>query len=167
MRRRVLTIVSALSLLLCVGTCVLWVRSYWVMDSVGSFRNAGDIAYLSSLRGELSLIWSNHPEHWGQWHYQAEPLLDLHGEYPSRITPIRTFALPDPRNPWARGIEVSDWSVVLLLGLAPAGSVLAGVRRRRHGARRAAGHCPSCGYDLRATPDRCPECGRKADKVTR
>jgi hypothetical protein len=36
--------------------------------------------------------------------------------------------------------------------------MLLGSRRRRR-RRAAAGLCARCGFDLRATPDRCPECG--------
>ena len=35
MKRRLFTILSVLSLLLCVAVGVLWVRSYWTMDILG------------------------------------------------------------------------------------------------------------------------------------
>jgi hypothetical protein len=52
----------------------------------------------------------------------------------------------------------------LLLVLFGAGSPpLVGLYRRRRQARRArSNRCIACGYDLRASPDRCPECGTVA-----
>jgi len=54
---------------------------------------------------------------------------------------------------------------VRLLPLAAVSAVLPLVWLRREIRRRlqhAAGHCQTCGYDLRASPERCPECGAPA-----
>lgn len=55
---------------------------------------------------------------------------------------------------------VRYWAV-MAFALVPtavrAGQVVGARRKRRRGS---SGECVECGYDLRATPGRCPECGR-------
>jgi hypothetical protein len=53
-------------------------------------------------------------------------------------------------------LGLSYWLLTCLSAVLP----VLWVRRFRR-MRYPAGMCPRCGYDLRATPEQCPECGRK------
>ena len=71
---------------------------------------------------------------------------------PPKVTPPRPVSVH----------SVSLPTVVLLTAALPAAQAIwaaAGRRHRRAHARRVAGLCAQCGYDVRATPTTCPECG--------
>lgn len=57
--------------------------------------------------------------------------------------------------PW-RELYLPHWLMTLVTAVPVAFTLIQLIRRKR---RKRPGHCPICGYDLRATPHRCPECG--------
>jgi hypothetical protein len=54
------------------------------------------------------------------------------------------------------------WPFYAISWMAPLWMLPSLVRALRRARRNRQGQCPRCGYDLRATPDSCPECGRTA-----
>jgi hypothetical protein len=172
MARRLFTVLSVLSLLLCVAVVVLWVRSYWVYDVVRWNR-----LQLSGVRGGL-LVASLTSE--GRQSGEFDPMVApglTHERFP-----------PDDGTAWDGGGPEKDWHVaglryregaifgsfyaralavpywlLLVVGSTPFAGWLSVTRRRRMRERRRQGNlCASCGFDLRATPGRCPECGTPA-----
>jgi hypothetical protein len=196
MKRWLFNIVSAVSLLLCSATCVLWVRSYWVADeyrrvqgvwpySVKSTRGAleclnmniangpwsvGHLGYSRQQPGrtildwEFGSLWATDPgitsaqrlpgiswrfTNGGRSVWRSTMPVSTRPSFPPPVVGTISYFIP------RRDVWVSDWAVVLLFALTPAAATLRWVVARRS----RIGECSNCGYDLRATPDRCPECG--------
>lgn len=182
MPRRVLAVLSLFSLLLCLATVVLWVRSYWVSYGLlevqylpldpslstydglppratqrvrdinaarggllvfQSYRAVGaDIAGVISGRHWLHRPSSTAPSVPNRFHFTFERKQDQFGRY------IR--------------LQLPFWGLVLMCAILPASWLLSARRRWRREWRERSGQCVRCGYDLRATPGRCPECGAPA-----
>ena len=173
MRRRLLNVLTALSLLLCVAVVALWVRSYRLADSV-EWRDSRGWRSVRSARGYvvvglLVADWSGSREHFHAPRYQrdgASPpynwLLEMNGSPGDTLADWGRwgFEWHERRNAGRGTLNavavVPFWSLALATAAPPAAWALARWRSR---ARYRRGLCAVCGYDVRATPDRCPECG--------
>jgi hypothetical protein len=183
-RRRLLNVLTVLSLALCVVVWALWARSY-LSDELW-FRWVDGRFIVVGANGEMA-------RNFGERLFDAPSAERLGARVV--VDSLRAGSTPFPRGfPGAPllprqikalGIEVYDavdaptgirecWVVIVpggylaLLTAIPAAVGLTGwVRRRRRGAK---GRCLQCGYDLRATPGKCPECGTLppvgSDRVT-
>lgn len=162
--KRLFTIAAALSLLLALAVGGVWVRSYWVYDHW--FGDAGHhtiviiqadgcmMAIRRTFMGGPNLTWTYRTA--SRDRIPAADLRDYWADATgSGRDPNRVFGI----HAWdrAQGFIIRDWLALILALLMPVTWLV--LRIRRPDARRRRGLCPTCGYDLRATPDRCPECG--------
>jgi len=169
MRRPTARLFMAVWLILCLMVGVAWISSRHTMESwtVRYGRHFGQSVSLillnvDSRAGSVSL-WLEYGMEpgfdytgWSAWH------VAMHlGNSPqkTRIKVGTESTDMIPNTPYSSGrilwITIPYWLLLGVMSLLPLLRLLMWWRRRG----RMAGLCPNCGYDLRATPDRCPECG--------
>lgn len=173
--RHLVTLCSLISLLLCIGFCVLWVRSYWNTDAL-EYRSPGGIWAVTTASGKLVAQLNpgeeTTPAYYGWLYMRMNPYtapsysvayshLDAARSYKDwEFAGMGWYAVHD-RNGMHTTTGVAPFSYfVIATALLPAVWVPRRVRSMLRGRKWGrAGLCPSCGYDLRASPERCPECG--------
>jgi hypothetical protein len=167
--RILLNALAVVSLLLCVATVVLWVRSATNLDELSVYR---PLRYwtLRSVEGRVSFQRSATMQP-----YWAPPRIEMGGGALARLKyghlayawEVGGFAYGRVATKSSPGgvVVVSHvyvaphWFIVVATAAAPAAWLRQAIRRRRTRRARASMLCAHCGYDLRATPERCPECG--------
>ena len=182
MKRRLLNLLTALSLLLCVTVMSLWVRTRYTQDliSYGTSghrlvrvhlkENGAVAAVVSGWTAPQGLSWRSAPVgapgleipvlHDGASYTRSRPVLGITREGGAGVAEPSGGAVT-PQSPVWSSIVVIPWTWPLAIAVPlPALLVSRALwHRHRRRNRRARGQCPRCGYDLRATPGRCPECG--------
>jgi len=175
LRRWLFNGLAALSLLLCVGTVTMWVRSYWRLDHFGLASNPhfGVVTACAadSFDGytRLDLNWIKVNDAWETrlhfWHREYPELQGIDSVGDSTFLQRRGFRFyrsslhasksrPHIKSETDNSLYLPHWFVALLLLALPI--TWTSVNRLKPPE---PSKCQYCGYDLRATPDRCPECG--------
>jgi hypothetical protein len=179
--RVLLDMLTVASLLVCVAAGGAWGRSYW-RDDFAVFDACGRSFSVKSLNQRIGVEWTSGP-FYARHPWQSEPAghavsfgeffrvrHDVYALAPARGDVYRwlgfygmpayaeSMILPD-RTVWITAVGVPYYFVFWSAALLPAIRGRRAVVRRRRRRRVAAGRCGACGYDCRATPDRCPECG--------
>lgn len=176
MLRRLFTFASAVSLVLFAATVVVWVRSYFLKEEVHGNWHARDL-YAMSGAGRLSVgesfILPERMEIERELpRYQSWPRGTSEVVIPSQLRRQRwqclgvewiqfrggTYSVGQNVDEWAAGSQLSvPYSLLaIVLAVLPLTSAAHGMRRHQ---RLRTNRCVTCGYDLRASEDRCPECG--------
>jgi hypothetical protein len=163
--RRSLPILGGVSLFLLVLVSVLWVWSYWRYPGVSHTSSASSPSLASSrtiivTRGRIYMTWvkAGAPGT-GGWSVVLEPPRDV--VLPPPDETFLDFAYWRVRTLRIDYVaaRVPCWALFVCFGLIPALQLLTH-GRRLVGRRLELGLCTGCGYDLRASQGRCPECGQ-------
>ena len=168
MRHRLFTIASVVSLLLCVATVVLWVRSYWVDDRVqfGTEPLASTNGFRASMQWELQSCYGSICLE-RVFYVSYEGIDVVEGVVPEEAHSFLGFGFQQLQwNGWIgltkdSGILLFSpyWFFALTAAVLPVSLGIGFIRRRRV-CRIAAGSCHHCGYNLTGnTSGVCPECG--------
>jgi hypothetical protein len=172
--RKVITVGCGFSFLLCVATYALWVLSALRTDSVGwagwrdkevgTWHGCG----LSSEDGGLTVYYFTSATARfddptgidGRTWETSHGFHHVFGHRPPSMPPFRFGKIQVAPSIHLHLIGAPHWVIAIPLTIAPAWMMAWGIPRALHRRRqRWAGCCRTCGYDLRASPDRCPECG--------
>ena len=156
--------------MLFVAVLALWVRSYWRINWLTHIRPGRQTTIVSG-KGHIVLhtigdtdvpIWpgprgwalSREPPNGDGWAIShIASAVRTHRFLGFEHTDIGSVATPTRR---LTILAIPYWSLALPPLIAPT-IALVRVRRRRRRLREH--HCLGCGYDLRASRERCPECG--------
>jgi hypothetical protein len=148
MMRHPLKLAAWVSLALLLTSAAVWTRGLFAQDSV-QFSLFNHFCIVSSYPHHLHLLVQR-----DDYAHNA-PLDWIFGSRP--LAPRLEFLeIQVARTPTTLRLWLPDWLLLLLFVPLPLWTFGRSIQHRR---RIVHNRCPSCGYDLRATPQRCPECG--------